>query len=339
MNVLVNLVSKCEDLLGVEKVSPQCKLEFIRDDRVMELTSTYIQKLQKTQQQHDAESAAFAERIRHRANGSVTFPEHLDAMCQRFLAGIGMTFLNEIPLSVPRSERARVETLEIDWIAEPAIATWKEVHVQFPLRPVLTFCAEHSAGANREIRQVLVDQLISDIQSGIETVGGLALQFHDKSKSVFRLVPAVVTLEEDTATKEIEQSTGSYPSGNTGIVTVLEDWARMFHSVAASNLRLSENIQTLFEFDEMEEPKANDPVGKQLREIVGFFKNSEQQAQVINALSSAAYLGLLAAKATHDIARFRQRGRVLKAMKRVTAHESTSESSNSSSQASLTGSM
>lgn len=320
MSDFKELVAEWYSLMGISGDPQQGDLEFIREDHVLEMTATYISKLESIQQKHDVHSSAFADRVRARGKdaGHLDF---LDVMCQRFLTGAGMTLRNEIPKSIPRSERIKARTLEINWDDEPVMATWKEVDVSFPLRPVLSFCAEHSAGADEPVRRILVEQLISDFQDGVANVGRLALQSHDDSKSVFHWEPALVSVEKTIAPQA--PAAVSTPD-ESAFEIILEDWSREFRHVAESNCLLHlDNVRMMFDFDDLEELKDHDPVRQRVHQVVMAFEEPSRRRQVLEAMSSSTYLGLLAARATKDVNLFYQRGRVLKSIKSFWKEELT----------------
>lgn len=167
---------------------------------MLDLTAGYIGKLREVQDDHDLDAKAFANRVRQRAQSEGIEPdfEFLETMCQRLIGGLEATFLNEIPKSFPRAKRARAKTLEITWKSVPITATWKEVDVSFPLLPALSFCAQHSAGADGDVRRLLVAQLVSDLRGGVAKIG-MALETHEDSSSIFVSEPAVVSLGGTTA--------------------------------------------------------------------------------------------------------------------------------------------
>lgn len=318
MTDLSERVAVWEELMGGGFDPDPNSLQFVRDDRVVELTAQYINKLKTIQDGHNSDSAHFESRIRERVSEEELDLQHIEDICRRFLAGIEMTFLEEIPDSVPVSETNNLKTLEIDWTADPVSARWIEVDVCFSLLPALFFCAEHSAGADEGIREVLVDQLVSDLQGGVATIG-LALQSHDESMSVFHWSPAFVTLDEPSEDLPTPADEADYA---IGLETYLRDRelrmvARVHeHAAERSQLIQQANVAAMLAFDDMPEPDQNDPIHERVQFVINDYPATAQE-RALDAMASSAMTRLIAAQAMGDLTLFNQVSPVLKSIKRV----------------------
>lgn len=221
------LVSEYDELMCIEPVpSEQVPLRLTpdREQRILDLTSRYIRELESIQQSHDSAAAAFAERLRNRDD--IPDCEFLEPICQRFLAGAGLTLRGEIPRSVSRSEKRKARRLIIRWADDDPVAIWDGIDVKFPLRDSLVFCAEHSAGADAELCEHLADQLMSDLRDGINIIRRLSLESHDDTQSIFRWETALASSDgAGAAPVETESETAEDESP---IVSYLEDCARSF---------------------------------------------------------------------------------------------------------------
>jgi hypothetical protein len=342
MSDLNELIRQWEDLLEFSSTTTESDsenpLEFIREDRVLELTNDYIGKLSEVQAEHDCNAVVFANRVRQRAQGEgiEAESEFLEEMCQRLIGGLEATLFNEIPKSVPRAERASAETLEISWESDPATASWKEVDVSFTLQPVISFCAQHSARADGEIRKLLVEQLMSDLRGGVAKIG-MALESHSDSKSVFVSQPAVVSLA--SSTEPSEQPAASPDRTETpvprvaplapaafapapAVLSAMEVYLRDTRQYLAADVRFAGNMSDLtlevtLKFDDMDELPNNDPMHDKIKEIVAIASenNAERAGKIVDAMSSAAFFGMTIAEASNNEALFIKRGRVLKGIK------------------------
>jgi len=191
MSIFVDLASRWLNLMSIKTTPQPCPQ--IHESHVLDLTSKYIKKLGTIQDGFKLQAAAFRAKLRE----DFSSMEHIDEVCLRFLAGVGITLRREIPPNVPRSIRVRARRLVINWKSDVITASWNGVGDEFPLRESLLFCAKHSGGACETIESELVDQLLHDLQNGSASVPGLKLITHDIHQSILEWESAVLNLPSE----------------------------------------------------------------------------------------------------------------------------------------------
>lgn len=168
------------------------------EDRVLALTAGYIRGLQTIQQQHAEISNTFASRVRIQLCPDLIDHQTLEHVCNRFLAGVGMTLRREIPSDMQRSKRKKIRKLTVQWTSREPEASWEGSGNTFPLQELLLFCAAHTGGADESVAQVIANQLLDNLRSGSAAIPRLNLVSHDHRQSLLEWTNAVVALDRGT---------------------------------------------------------------------------------------------------------------------------------------------
>lgn len=181
----------------------------IREERVLEFTRRQIAAIDQSQRTHLEVAGQFAARVLQRLHEGGVIESDSDFLmwsCNRFLAGVGSTLRREIPHTVSRSERRNIRRLVIDWQQNVPYASWLGVDVIFPLRQLLMFCAEHSAGAEGADANAMADQLLHELRGGIAVIPRLTIDYRDASRVILnwesRTAPLSVGSVESRATED-----------------------------------------------------------------------------------------------------------------------------------------
>jgi hypothetical protein len=277
------------------------ELRQIREDRVLALTARYIRGLQTIQQQHDEISCTLASRVRTQLCGDLIDDQTLEHVCNRFLAGVGMTLRREIPSDIQRSKRAKIRKLTLDWTSRESEASWEGSGNTFPLRELLLFCAAHSGGADETVAQVIANQLLDDLRRGSAAIPRLNLVSHDHRQSLLEWTTAVVALEGGTAPVTVEGSDVLEPTD--ALTIVIEDTGRQFeHEIHQSSLRgetpaNSLTVEATLAIDEADEPDPDSADARTLTELVrrAVEQNGENEDKMIELIARSSILGVSAA--------------------------------------------
>jgi len=332
MSRFEELVAEWHDLMGIESeayVGAGRDLTFVREDHVLDLTARYIRKLEELQQDHDARSSAFADRVLARLTAPDVDPGFLKQVCQRFIAGVGTTLRREIPDTVPRSQKVKARTLIIDWSGNPT-AQWHELKLSFPLREVLLFCAEHSAGADDTLGELLADQLLDDLRDNVPNVGRLSFVSLAENRSTYHWGSAVVRVDHPAqATAQTELVAEEPNVQESPIESYLYDCERQFardiyvHSSGPNEHLKKSNVEVTILIDDMDEPDDDDPVKSR---VSGFADNASSAVageivRLLNAMSASTYMGLIDAYNRRDTNLLTRRGLVFKTIKLLRKRE------------------
>ena len=327
MSQFNELVAEWHKLMCIEENSAALEthgISQIREDRVLDLTARYIDKLTGIQQQHDDLSSGFASRVRPHLCRDVIDDHTLELTCNRFLAGVGMTFRREIPAAIPRSRRTKIRRLVIRWKSGCAEAFWEGVDVSFPLRELLLFCAEHSGGADDVPGQEIADQLMFELHDGSATIPRLTWVSHDDRQSVLHWETAVVSL--NAAAAVVPESTSGIAEAQQALATCIEDSGRDFefgiHECLSESNDPPEdlNVEVAFVIADAEEPDDDNQTRESVRHFV--MRTVEHcganEELLIRAFSSSAYRGVAEAiVAKRSDAIINQRAVVLKSLRRL----------------------
>lgn len=319
------LVSEYDDLMCIETVPSdlvELRLTPDREQRVLELTARYIRELDSIQQSHDSAAAEFAGRVRAQDATDTTCldTEFLEPICQRFLAGAGMTLRGEIPRSIPRSKKRQSRRLIINWTHEPPLATWDEIGVEFPLRDSLLFCAEHSAGADTDLSARLADQLISDLRKGRTIIRRLSLESSDDQQSVYHWDTALAPSSEGAGAAPVE--TADPAEEESPIVSYLEDCAQSFdcgtHELSLEQSSICENVDEQVAGIIALNGGPCDIIQKRVEQFASrAMQCGASNEKLLTAMSSAAYSGIAAAMRIGDEPVIDQRVKVFRSVNQL----------------------
>lgn len=300
MSEFVEVVAEWRKLMCVENThaTENRRIELIREDHVLNLTDRFINRLRAVQQNHDNTSSQFALRVKSRINNESDELSSLELVCNRFLAGIGMTFRREIPGTLSRSQRSKLRRLVVNWTSDSPNAYWEGTTYCFSLRKLLLLCSKHSAGADESLGHALVDQLLVDLRIGNVAIPRLTLESNVKDQTVLFWEKASISLDEGETTLPLRSS---IEDENTSFIAYIEDCMRDFHYMIhharksdSSCVNTGLEVEVAYAVDEAEDPDDDDATQQRVFRFLdrAMLISRAKKEVIYRALASAAYSGI-----------------------------------------------